>query len=81
MSLDRRVWPCLLLCTAAAVLLGGPQEARAEQRYWGIWEAGTDGHYLWSGADWNNFDAKWKELARQNLRLIDVETYVEGGQR
>jgi murein DD-endopeptidase MepM/ murein hydrolase activator NlpD len=27
------------------------------------------------------FVAKWKELALQNLRLVDVETYVEGGKR
>ena len=79
-SLDRRVLTRLLICAAAAVLLGA-RDVRAEQRYWGVWEAGTDGYYLWSGVDWNSFEGKWKELARQNLRLIDVETYVEGGQR
>jgi len=55
--------------------------AHAEQRLTGVWEGGTDGYFLWSGVEWNNFNAKWAELAKQNLRLIDVETYVEGGKR
>ena len=51
-------------------------------RKWaGVWREGNDGHYLWAGVDWASFTAKWKELAaKDNLRLIDVETYVEGGQ-
>jgi hypothetical protein len=32
--------------------------------------SGSDAYYLWSGVDWNNFNAKWEELSKQNLRLI-----------
>ncbi|MBK9017141.1 MAG: hypothetical protein IPM82_25510 [Saprospiraceae bacterium] len=91
--------------------------------------AGSDGHYLWAGVEWDNFEANgrnspsktsasltskltWKvasastrafggkarmattcgsgrngpvlrqmkELAKQNLRLIDIETYMDGQQ-
>ncbi len=70
-----------VLLAAGLFLLLAPGTARAEQRYTGVWESGSDGYYLWSGVDWNNFNEKWKELAKQNLRLIDIETYVEGGKR
>ncbi len=53
----------------------------AQDLYIGVWQEATDGHYLWSGVEWDNFEAKWKELAKQNLRLEDIETYVEGGKR
>jgi hypothetical protein len=29
------------------------------------------------GDDWDGFEAKWKELARKNLRLIDLETWLD----
>jgi hypothetical protein len=47
----------------------------------GIFRAGTDGHALWEGDDWTGFQSKWTELSKQNLRLVDLETYVEGGKR
>ncbi len=56
-------------------------QTTAQQRYIGVWRQGNDGNYLWSGVDWNNFNAKWAELAKQNLRLVDIETYVENGKR
>jgi len=49
--------------------------------YVGVWRAGTDGHYLWQGADWTSFQAKWNELSGQGLRLTDITTYLDGGQR
>ena len=52
-----------------------------QRRYIGVWREGTDGYYLWAGVDWKSFTAKWKELGKQNLRLIDIETYTENGQR
>ena len=47
----------------------------------GVWRAGDDAHYLWQGVDWSSFHAKWNELSGQGLRLTDVTTYVDGGQR
>lgn len=49
--------------------------------YSGVWRGGNDGYYLWSGVPWDNFAAKWDELAKQNLRLINIETFVENNQR
>jgi Subtilase family/Bacterial tandem repeat domain 1 len=46
---------------------------RPSTTYTGVWRAGTDAHYLWVNVDWNNFVAKWQELAGQNLRLVDLE--------
>jgi hypothetical protein len=46
------------------------------QRLWsGVWRAGSDAHYLWVNADWNNFQAKWQQLSAQNLRLTVLKTY------
>ena len=49
--------------------------------YSGVFRAGKDSHYLWAGASWSSFVAKWKELSKKNLRLIDIETYTVGGNR
>jgi murein DD-endopeptidase MepM/ murein hydrolase activator NlpD len=54
---------------------------RAQQSFAGVWRAGSDPYYLWVGASWNDFKNKWQQLANQNLRLVDIETYVDGGQR
>ena len=54
----------LLLASISAVALG--------ERYSGVWRSGSDGYYLWAGADWPHFIAKWNELADQNLRLVDL---------
>jgi hypothetical protein len=47
----------------------------------GVWRAGNDAHYLWQGVHWTDFQAKWDELSGDGLRLTDVTTDVEGGQR
>jgi hypothetical protein len=57
----------LLLASISAVALG--------ERNAGVWRSGSDGYYLWAGADWQQFMAKWNELANQNLRLADVNVY------
>jgi len=49
--------------------------------YAGVFRSGSDGHALWAGVDWENFKSKWEELSKQNLRLIDFETYTEGNKR
>ena len=51
----------------------------SQELYAGVWRSGADGHYLWSGVEWDNFNNKWKDLSKQNLRLIDIETYTRGG--
>ncbi|MBK9017609.1 MAG: hypothetical protein IPM82_28160 [Saprospiraceae bacterium] len=52
-----------------------------KRKYTGVWREGKDGYYLWVGQEWASFEAKWKELAKQNLRLIDIETYMDGNKR
>ncbi len=53
----------------------------AQRLYIGVWRAGTDAYALYAGVDWNTFVAKWQQLASQNLRLIDVASYIENGVR
>ena len=50
-------------------------------RYLGVFRAGTDAHALWVGDDWDGFEAKWKELSDEGLRLVDFETYTDGSKR
>jgi hypothetical protein len=47
--------------------------------YAGVWRAGTDAHFLWAGTSWANFEAKWKEVSQQNLRLVDLKVSTVGG--
>ena len=47
----------------------------------GVWREGTDGYYLWEGVPWADFEKKWKELSKQNLRLVDLETWMDGKTR
>jgi hypothetical protein len=49
--------------------------------YTGVWRSGSDGYALLNGLDWNSFTAKWQELAAQNLRLINVSSYVQNNKR
>jgi hypothetical protein len=49
--------------------------------YTGIWRSGSDGYYLWNGATWQDFNVKWDELAKQNLRLVNIKTYKVGSSR
>ncbi len=50
-------------------------------RYLGIFREGDGKQALWVGDDWDGFEAKWKELEKKGLRLIDLETYVVGSTR
>lgn len=63
-------------------LVSGPiSAASAASNYTGIWAESDDKHYLWVGQNWDGFEKKWKELNKKNLRLVDLETYVVGGER
>ncbi|MEO8662618.1 MAG: hypothetical protein ABI693_29430, partial [Bryobacteraceae bacterium] len=56
-------------------------EASRGTRYAGVFRAGTDESALWVGDDWEGFQAKWKELDKDGLRLVDIETYMLDGKR
>lgn len=58
-----------------------PLTVATPKRYAGVFRAGTDGHFLWVGADWPGFVAKWEELNNNGFRLKDLDTYTEGGKR
>lgn len=51
-----------------------------ERYFTGIFVPGTDGYALWA-SDWPAFEAKWKELSAQGLRLVDLAPYLEGNKR
>jgi hypothetical protein len=76
-----RHWGISLLIVMLVSLCLFAAQTTYAQNYIGVWRGGSDGYYLWSGVEWNNFTAKWEELGKQNLRLVDIETYVAGGKR
>jgi hypothetical protein len=43
-----------------------------------FWRAGSDPYYLWVSG-WDSFKAKWEELSKQNLRLVDFKVYPKPG--
>lgn len=51
-----------------------------QRLFLGIFGAGTDDHAL-IRCEEKEFDAKWKELTKGGLRLVDVTPYKEGGKR
>ena len=66
---------------STVLLLASISTDASGARYAGVWRSGSDGYYLWAGANWQNFLAKWNELGSQNLRLVDIETYTDGNNR
>ena len=44
-------------------------------RYLGIFREGGGAQALWVGDDWDGFKAKWKELEKDGLRLVNLEIY------
>ncbi len=53
----------------------------AQDLYTGVWRAGTDNYALYGGLNWNDFVSKWQTLGSQNLRLVDISTYLQNGKR
>src|SRR5216684_3944487 len=49
--------------------------------YTGLWRAGADAHAALVGKEWPEFSAAWAKFDQQGLRMIDFETYEEGGKR
>lgn len=68
----------LLLLGTCVALLFSAHRAQAQNAYAGVWRSGNDPYYLWIGASWNDFEAKWKALSGQNLRLVDMDIYRDG---
>ena len=44
----------------------------------GTYRAGSGGHALWV-SKWDSFEAKWKELSKQGLRLVSIAVYQVKG--
>ena len=44
-------------------------------------DSGTSGYTLWHDLSWQTLNAKRRDFAQINLRLEDVETYVDRGRR
>lgn len=57
-----------------------PTAPVSPRNYVGVFRAGNDPHAFWVG-DWDSFQAKWKELSNAGLRLVDLETFVDGNKR
>lgn len=66
------------MCAHTPYHLGFPID---EQRYSGVWRAGSDKHGLWVNATWNSFFNKWKEWGQQNLLLTDLKITNESDGR
>ena len=49
-----------------------------ERSYTGVFREGAGGHALWA-AEWASFEAKWKELSANGLRLQSVSVSVVDG--
>ncbi|MEM7062683.1 MAG: hypothetical protein AAF572_05920 [Cyanobacteria bacterium P01_B01_bin.77] len=76
--------PCIMksnsweMCAHTPYHLGFPL---VDQRYTGVWRSGSDAYYLWVNASWKSFRKKWEELAKKNLRLVDLKIKEEGKNR
>lgn len=70
----KRLYPVLLLLLTVV-------STNAQELYSGVWRKGNGSTYLWSGVSWADFNKKWDELGKKNMRLIDIETYESGGKR
>lgn len=45
----------------------------------GVWRAGNDKHYLWSGVDKTGIVSKNNSLKNEGLRLVDLDVTNQGG--
>jgi hypothetical protein len=61
-------------------LSASPSAPASPRHYVGVFRAGNDPYAFWVG-DWNSFVAKWDELSKAGLRLVDLETFVDGNKR
>jgi len=66
------------MCSVTPYHLGFPL---ADQRYSGVFRAGTGRYALWLNASYESFVAKWQQWAGTGLRLVDLDIVVVGGER
>jgi hypothetical protein len=70
----------MLLCTWFLVAaLAAP--AAAQVVFGGIFRQSNEPRAAWIGDDWPGFLKKWQELEKQNLRIFQFKTYMDGGKR
>src|SRR5215213_10997340 len=50
-----------------------------KNHYIGVWDTGKGGSALFQYNNWEDFVAKWKELAKDGRVLTDVEAFQNGG--
>ena len=72
--------PTMVMMVTAIILMMASIN-NTQKLYTGVWRGGTDGYYLWAGVNWADFNTKWAELGKSNLRLIRIETYLSGSTR
>ena len=51
------------------------------KQYIGVWRAGNSIDLRVKAAGWTAFTQKWQELSNDKFRLVEIETFVENGQR
>ncbi len=66
------------MCSVTPYHLGFPL---ADQRYSGVFRAGTGKYALWLNASYDSFVAKWQLWAGQGLRLVDLDIVQVGNER
>lgn len=66
------------MCSVTPYHLGFPL---AEQRYSGVFRAGTGKYALWLNASHESFVAKWNQWAKEGLRLVDLDIVQVGSER
>jgi hypothetical protein len=70
----KQMFLLLMVC-----LTGFAVQAEAQQtNYIGVFRGGNEGYALMRLNNWGDFTAKWKELAEQNQRLVDIEVTRSG---
>ena len=72
----RRLFLPVLIAFSSLFLSTGA--SYAGEAYVGAWRKGSDGYALYRYNNWTSFTKKWKELAQQNLRLVDMEVQKIG---
>jgi murein DD-endopeptidase MepM/ murein hydrolase activator NlpD len=63
------------------LLLGPAIPAVAQESYTSVFRGGTDAYQFVDRQEWSDFVSTWTTLSGQDLRLDDIETYLDGATR
>lgn len=74
-------WIASALAAGLLLVLSFPTGAHAQLSYAGIFRAGSGASGAWVGREWPDFLKQWQAFEKQGLRMVDFETYTEGGKR